>query len=84
MANTSDDVKSDLDSLREDVRALRDDLGSLARDRASRVREAVGENARAAKDRAEDVVREHPLSTLALAAGTGALVGVLASRCGGR
>jgi len=85
-ATTTDGERAaaDLERLRDDLRALRDDVSSLARDRAAGLRDTVTNGAKAAQERTADAVRENPVTTLAIAAGAGALLGIIASRCGGR
>lgn len=89
MASTSknsdeEQVKGDIERLREDIRSLRDDVGSMARNSASRMRGSIEDNARHYQEKAEEFVTEKPLATIAIAAGIGAALGLIASRCGSR
>lgn len=86
MATTAhnNDISKDLDELRADLHKLREDLTKTTQNayEASRVKAAeVGEQARETAtetvDHVRECVNERPLTSLLVAAGMGALAGLL-------
>lgn len=74
---------SDFDRLREDILALKEDVSGMAREGASRLRSNVERGAQDLGSQAIDFVRERPVTTLLVAAGAGALLGLLCGRRSG-
>ena len=70
---TNDLLETDINLLREDVRALRDDIVSLAQDSATRVEESCA----AGRQRAEEWIRDEPVTAVAAAAGAGFVLGLV-------
>lgn len=80
-------IREDIDSLRQDVRGLASDAATAGRDAvrtgAACARESgrrAAEAAQRAQDTASDYVSDHPMQSMLIAAGLGALVGGLLMR----
>src|SRR5690606_12602474 len=80
-------LKSDIEAIRKDIKQLFSDLKQLTRSeadyagrKASELRGAAVDAAREKRDDVEDYVREHPLGSLAAAAGVGFILALLVGR----
>lgn len=78
------DVRADLSQLRDDLAVTGRDIASAAQAGVSDAREAVVNHMQSAKDRGSDLVdaliervEERPLASLAIALGTGMVLGML-------
>lgn len=79
----SDDVanlKRDFSQIRDDVKNLSSHLVERGRDSASSLGHQVGDGVQSAAHSTQEYVREHPLTTAAIAAGAGLLIGTLLAR----
>lgn len=89
-STASDDVanlKSDIEALRKDIKQLFEDLkratkseADMAGRKANELKGAAVDAAREKRDDVEDYVKEHPLGSLAAAAGVGFILALLVGR----
>lgn len=82
-----EDLSQQMEQLRSDVAEISKTLGDLGRSQVTELRSRAEKGAAEMRDRARDVehqaedyIREHPLQSLAIAAGLGLLVGWLTRR----
>lgn len=78
------DIQHDLDALKDDIEKLRSDFGHLAqgyigkgRDKVRVIRDDIVQSGQKAKNSVEENISKHPLTTIAIAATVGLIVGGL-------
>ncbi|XAL99583.1 hypothetical protein OT109_18635 [Phycisphaeraceae bacterium D3-23] len=81
---TDADLRGDIESLKADIASLKDDLGSalgsaMAEGKASAkaAKEQLGEKIESGQDSLEACITEHPIRSVAIAAGVGLVLGFL-------
>lgn len=80
-------LKSDLDAIKKDIKQLFTDLRSATKHeaefagrKANELRDVATETARESRAEVEDYIRDHPLGSLAAAAGVGFILALLVGR----
>lgn len=74
------ELKDDIAALRSDFSKLLSDAGNVARAQTDRTLGGAGDQIRTQKNKAESVVREHPLAAIGIAFGVGVLMAAMSRR----